>query len=182
MGPCRERARALGSSSIRSIRVDARLLPPKSRNPRLAPVPHSTRSLELRRRKLRAQEAALESLVATSGRLCVKDPGDHRLSREGTIMGPAGLTAVFGMGTGVTPPVWSPEKPAGGRSSHAGRDPPMVGHAANRWVHARHREWHVSENSTAEPFRRSGESTCDRLLCASVAGGEPIGVVKLLGC
>ena len=28
----------------------------------------------------------------------------------GTIMGPAGLTAVFGMGTGVTPPVWSPEK------------------------------------------------------------------------
>ena len=28
---------------------------------------------------------------------------------KGTIMGPAGLTAVFGMGTGVTPPVWSPE-------------------------------------------------------------------------
>jgi hypothetical protein len=24
-------------------------------------------------------------------------------------MGPAGLTAVFGMGTGVAPPVWSPE-------------------------------------------------------------------------
>ena len=34
---------------------------------------------------------------------------------KGTIMGLAGLTAVFGMGTGVTPPVWSPEKwPAGG--------------------------------------------------------------------
>ncbi len=32
-------------------------------------------------------------------------------------MGPAGLTAVFGMGTGVTPPVWSPEKwPAGGEA------------------------------------------------------------------
>ena len=29
-------------------------------------------------------------------------------------MGLAGLTAVFGMGTGVTPPVWSPEmRPAG---------------------------------------------------------------------
>jgi hypothetical protein len=27
----------------------------------------------------------------------------------GTIMGPAGLTAVFGMGTGVAPRVWSPE-------------------------------------------------------------------------
>ena len=26
----------------------------------------------------------------------------------GTIMGPTGLTAVFGMGTGVAPPVWSP--------------------------------------------------------------------------
>ena len=35
----------------------------------------------------------------------------------GTIMGLAGLTAVFGMGTGVTPPVWSPEKgPAGGEA------------------------------------------------------------------
>ena len=35
-------------------------------------------------------------------------------------MGPAGLTAVFGMGTGVTPPVWSPEKcPAGGQAGRA---------------------------------------------------------------
>ena len=33
---------------------------------------------------------------------------------RGTIMGPTGLTAVFGMGTGVAPPVWSPEsRPAG---------------------------------------------------------------------
>jgi hypothetical protein len=35
--------------------------------------------------------------------------GDDRLSRVSTIMGLAGLTAVFGMGTGVAPPVWSPE-------------------------------------------------------------------------
>jgi hypothetical protein len=36
---------------------------------------------------------------------------------RGTIMGLAGLTAVFGMGTGVTPPVWSPEKrPVGGQA------------------------------------------------------------------
>jgi hypothetical protein len=35
----------------------------------------------------------------------------------GTIMGLAGLTAVFGMGTGVAPPVWSPERrPAGGQA------------------------------------------------------------------
>ncbi len=34
---------------------------------------------------------------------------------RGTIMGPTGLTAVFGMGTGVAPPVWSPERrPAAG--------------------------------------------------------------------
>ena len=39
---------------------------------------------------------------------------------RGTIMGPAGLTAVFGMGTGVTPPVWSPEiRPAGGQAGRA---------------------------------------------------------------
>lgn len=41
---------------------------------------------------------------------------------KGTIMGLAGLTAVFGMGTGGTPPVWSPEKrPAGGEAG-AGTD------------------------------------------------------------
>ena len=39
---------------------------------------------------------------------------------RGTIMGLAGLTAVFGMGTGVTPPVWSPERrPAGGQARPA---------------------------------------------------------------
>ena len=32
-------------------------------------------------------------------------------------MGPVGLTAVFGMGTGVAPPVCSPEsRPAGGQA------------------------------------------------------------------
>lgn len=32
-------------------------------------------------------------------------------------MGPTGLTAVFGMGTGVAPPVWSPgRRPAGGEA------------------------------------------------------------------
>ena len=35
--------------------------------------------------------------------------GDDRLSRRSAIMGLAGLTAVFGMGTGGTPPVSSPE-------------------------------------------------------------------------
>src|SRR4051794_1738098 len=39
---------------------------------------------------------------------------------RGTIMGPTGLTAVFGMGTGVTPPVWSPERPPGGGQAAPG--------------------------------------------------------------
>src|SRR5277367_5166954 len=46
---------------------------------------------------------------------------------KGTIIGLAGLTAVFGMGTGVTPPVWSPEMyPAGGQA-RPGTGFPMVG-------------------------------------------------------
>ena len=46
-------------------------------------------------------------------------------------MGLAGLTAVFGMGTGVTPPVWSPEKyPAGGQAGRALRFPRLVARRA----------------------------------------------------
>ena len=57
----------------------------------------------------------------------------------GTIIGPAGLTAVFGMGTGVAPPVWSPRnRPHGafkpsGRESRLGLGPrfkPRVGEHA----------------------------------------------------
>ena len=44
----------------------------------------------------------------------------------GTIMGPAGLTAVFGMGTGVAPPVWSPERRPGAGQGPAGRDGSVV--------------------------------------------------------
>ncbi len=40
----------------------------------------------------------------------------------GTIMGPAGLTAVFGMGTGVAPPAWSPGKRPAAVSHVAGRE------------------------------------------------------------
>ena len=53
--------------------------------------------------------------------MVLDESGDDRLSRVSTIMGLAGLTAVFGMGTGVAPPVWSPES---GRSvmKPTGRD------------------------------------------------------------
>ena len=50
----------------------------------------------------------------------MKIPAITDFRAKGTIMGPAGLTAVFGMGTGVTPPVWSPEMcPAGGQAGRA---------------------------------------------------------------
>jgi hypothetical protein len=40
-----------------------------------------------------------------------KNPGNVLLSHQVTLAVPSaleGLTAVFGMGTGVTPPLWSP--------------------------------------------------------------------------
>jgi hypothetical protein len=50
---------------------------------------------------------------------------------RGTIMGPAGLTAVFGMGTGVAPPVWSPEsRPAGGQAGPGAISVGSVAHGA----------------------------------------------------
>ena len=47
-------------------------------------------------------------------------------------MGLAGLTAVFGMGTGVTPPVWSPERRRGGDETTPSRQ--------SRWVGSRARQ------------------------------------------
>jgi hypothetical protein len=61
------------------------------------------------------------------GRFMMKIPAITDFRAKGTIMGLAGLTAVFGMGTGVTPPVWSPEMyPAGGQA-RPGTGFPMVG-------------------------------------------------------
>ncbi len=65
--------------------------------------------LPQRRRSDRRRSKPLRTSGGRSGAAWIEDSGDNRLSRQSTIMGPAGLTAVFGMGTGVTPPVWSPE-------------------------------------------------------------------------
>ena len=94
-------------------------------------------------------------------------------------MGPAGLTAVFGMGTGVAPPVWSPEnRPAGGQAAPA---------AILRWSVTRESAIHAAPGvarlarTACEPLIGPvSESSRDRL--APLWGGEPIGVVKLLGC
>ena len=47
-------------------------------------------------------------LVSSAGFLRIK-PGDTYFALVGTIIGPESLTAVFGMGTGVSPSLWSPK-------------------------------------------------------------------------
>ena len=74
-------------------------------------------------------KAAAGSFARPRGGFRKKIPAITDFRARGTIMGPAGLTAVFGMGTGVTPPVWSPEKcPAGGQAGRARR----IGAVASR--------------------------------------------------
>jgi hypothetical protein len=58
---------------------------------------------------VRVQGARKKPPSSRGGRgLFCKIPAMTDFRARGTIMGLAGLTAVFGMGTGVAPPVWSP--------------------------------------------------------------------------
>ena len=95
-------------------------------------------------------------------------------------MGPAGLTAVFGMGTGVAPQVWSPEiRPRDGQVARPLF--PMAGHDESRFAAPRvvggalarctHDPWWIGSSGghAGGPLLRHGR-------------GGPIGVVKLLGC
>jgi hypothetical protein len=96
-------------------------------------------------------------------------------------MGLAGLTAVFGMGTGVAPPVWSPEKqPDGGeavwsRGLELGR---TRGHQpfGGRWRTSRFcvKDPWIAWSPAGWPFVP--------FLVRHGKGSAPIGVVKLLGC
>ena len=98
-------------------------------------------------------------------------------------MGPAGLTAVFGMGTGVTPPVWSPRiRPAGTQATPA---------AILRWSvtprildprHATGAEWHVCLEQLPNHSRIGPVSESTAISSCALGGGGPFGVVKLLGC
>ena len=116
-------------------------------------------------------------------------------------MGPAGLTAVFGMGTGVTPPVWSPEnRPAGGQATPAaifqwsvtGRikdDKCMDSIITTPEQVARLLEQQsnpltsgICQHIPCHSDRIGDESTAIAWLALCLRGGEPIGVVKLLGC
>ena len=58
----------------------------------------------------------------------LKDPAMTDFRAKGTIMGLAGLTAVFGMGTGGAPPVSSPEIDRGAVKPSRPSVVPMVGH------------------------------------------------------
>jgi hypothetical protein len=58
----------------------------------------------------------------------LKDPAMTDFRAKGTIMGLAGLTAVFGMGTGGAPPVSSPEIGRGVVKPPRPSVVPMVGH------------------------------------------------------
>ena len=105
-------------------------------------------------------------------------------------------------GNGCVPAGMVAGKPAGGLSNHAGRDSAVV------VTNTHQKKWHARKNSNQPlaiirhlPFCHltsailsSGIASCQRdrigeatgSLCLAVAllrdGGEPIGVVKLLGC
>jgi hypothetical protein len=87
--------------------------------------------------------------------------GDDRLSRSRTIMGPAGLTAVFGMGTGGAPPVWSPESGRGtiksaGRGSESGVGTVERGDRCVREAQAEypsHATWAVADGGRGDDAR-----------------------------
>ena len=62
--------------------------------------------------KLRKLTRKTKRPSAVLGRFDQLNPGDDRLSHAVSRAVPwalEGLTTVFGMGTGVSPPVWSPE-------------------------------------------------------------------------
>ena len=123
------------------------------------------------------------SEVGRSGAVRLRIPAITDFRAKGTIMGLAVLTAVFGMGTGVTPPVWSPEMyPAGGQ---AGRALDFRGWSHDKATDRDANEWLFFHDSLSKwPYgmtRRSINWVLPGLLGAK-GDSAPIGVVKLLGC
>ena len=81
----------------------------------------------------RAQKKPPRTKDLVLGGFMERIPAITDFRAKGTIMGLAGLTAVFGMGTGVTPPVWSPEMyPAGGQARPGTGFPRLVAHEAHK--------------------------------------------------
>lgn len=121
------------------------------------------------------------SIVRSRAFSIKKGPGDDRLSRCSTIMGPAGLTAVFGMGTGVAPRVWSP----GNRGPEGFNSGPRV----SGWAWSIHGlGFEILHADHDEPSDREN-ACCETRIVGSGGLGPPrsvfgglIGVVKPLGC
>ena len=108
---------------------------------------------------------------------------------RGTIMGPAGLTAVFGMGTGVAPPVWSPgNRPAGGQATPAASvRSTAVGRSRRRIPIAGSASAVVAASDLSPDACRGVGHVREALATpapARLAGGRGggVGVVKPLGC
>ena len=103
------------------------------------------------------------------GRLWWMIPAMTDFRAIGTIMGLAGLTAVFGMGTGVAPPVCSPEsRPAGGQ---AGPGVVSVGRSHTR--HSRYSQTNpfgITVRSRASP--RGGADGSGWSSCSAVRTGR----------
>jgi hypothetical protein len=94
---------------------------------------------------------------------------------RGTIMGPAGLTAVFGMGTGGTPPVSSPEIGRGGISPR-GRGGSLAADGRTRgWWWQFDPSGVVGPDGSGIATLRDGESSARRLATSMVRGGDESG-------
>ena len=110
------------------------------------------------------------------------DPAMTDFRACGTIMGPAGLTAVFGMGTGGAPPVSSPELGRGGSAPTAAVD---ALHGI-RWsaTHAsvvRH-GFVVGRDPRGSRIVADGIIHGPELVAAPGVGRRRVGVAKPLGC
>ena len=100
----------------------------------------------------------------------------------GAIMGPTGLTAVFGMGTGVAPSAWPPEMRLGGVFRPPGRGGfGMLGQDAFAMGRAALHAPLLRKNPSPDPERSARPTHVESASPAWWRGG-PIGVVKPLGC
>ena len=73
-------------------------------------------------------EKALSSRLTVEGFLLFKKPGETYFHALGTIIGSESLTTVFGMGTGVAFPIWSP-----GNGARTGRGRTRPFGCFSRW-------------------------------------------------
>ena len=126
-----------------------------------------------RRRGRKQKEPARASLFERPGRARWMIPAMSDFRALGTIMGPAGLTAVFGMGTGGTPPVSSPE------IARPGDQPGRTRWIASDSTAGRTRVWWWSSSSGRGP-RRVGDRYASGWRswpgrAASVRGGDESG-------